>query len=81
MHEIIDKKFYLGPKFGTLINKKWITISELLHVFTAAEGTGGIKVARGNSASATTRTCIRRPISAEKPRGFHGGTDGSLPRG
>jgi hypothetical protein len=31
MHEIIDKKFYLGPKFGTLINKKWITISELLH--------------------------------------------------
>jgi hypothetical protein len=30
MHEIIDKKFYLGPKFGTLINKKWITISELL---------------------------------------------------
>jgi hypothetical protein len=32
MHEIIDKKFYLGPKFGTLINKKWITISELLQV-------------------------------------------------
>jgi hypothetical protein len=31
MHEIIDKKFYLGPKFGILINKKWITISELLH--------------------------------------------------
>jgi hypothetical protein len=30
MHEIIDKKFYLGSKFGTLINKKWITISELL---------------------------------------------------
>jgi hypothetical protein len=30
MHEIIDQKFYLGPKFGTLINKKWITISELL---------------------------------------------------
>jgi hypothetical protein len=30
MHEMIDKKFYLGPKFGTLINKKWITISELL---------------------------------------------------
>jgi hypothetical protein len=22
--------FYLGPKFGTLINMKWITISELL---------------------------------------------------
>jgi hypothetical protein len=34
MHEIIDKKFYLGPKFGTLINKKWITISELLHLTT-----------------------------------------------
>jgi hypothetical protein len=32
MHEIIGKKFYLGPKFGTLINKKWITISELLQV-------------------------------------------------
>jgi hypothetical protein len=31
MHGIIDKKFYLGPKFGTLFNKKWITISELLH--------------------------------------------------
>jgi hypothetical protein len=31
MHEIIDKKFYLGPKFGILINKKWITIYELLH--------------------------------------------------
>jgi hypothetical protein len=30
MHAIIDKKFYLGPKFGILINKKWITISELL---------------------------------------------------
>jgi hypothetical protein len=30
MHEILDQKFYLGPKFGTLINKKWITISELL---------------------------------------------------
>jgi hypothetical protein len=32
MHEIIDKKFYLGLKFGTLSNRKWITISELLHV-------------------------------------------------
>jgi hypothetical protein len=32
MHEIIDKKFYLGPEFGILINKKWITISELLQV-------------------------------------------------
>jgi hypothetical protein len=31
MHEIIDKKFYLGPNFGTLFNMKWITISELLH--------------------------------------------------
>jgi hypothetical protein len=30
MHGIIDKKFYLGPKFGTLIDKKWIKISELL---------------------------------------------------
>jgi hypothetical protein len=30
MHAIIDKKFYLGPKFGTLFIKKWITISELL---------------------------------------------------
>jgi hypothetical protein len=35
MHEIMDKKFYLGPKFGTLFNKKWITISELLHAPTA----------------------------------------------
>jgi hypothetical protein len=31
MHKIIDKKFYLGPIFGSLLNKKWITISELLH--------------------------------------------------
>jgi hypothetical protein len=31
MHEIMNKKFYLGPKFGTLFNSKWITISELLH--------------------------------------------------
>jgi hypothetical protein len=30
MHKIIDKKFYLGPEFGLLINKRWITISELL---------------------------------------------------
>jgi hypothetical protein len=30
MHKIIDKEYYLGPKFGTLINKKGITISELL---------------------------------------------------
>jgi hypothetical protein len=37
MHEIIDKKFYLGPKFGTLINKKWITISELLQYLKAIE--------------------------------------------
>jgi hypothetical protein len=33
MHEIMNRKFYLGPKFGTLFNKKWITISELLHLF------------------------------------------------
>jgi hypothetical protein len=26
----MSKKFYLGPKLGTLFNKKWITISELL---------------------------------------------------
>jgi hypothetical protein len=41
MHTIIDKKFYLGPKFGTLFIKKWITISELLHSptwFSAQEG-------------------------------------------
>jgi hypothetical protein len=31
MHKIMSKKFYLGPKFGTLFDKKWITISELLH--------------------------------------------------
>jgi hypothetical protein len=30
MHAIMNKKFYLGPKFGTLFNNKWITISELL---------------------------------------------------
>jgi hypothetical protein len=30
MHTITDKKFYLGPKFGTLFIKKWIKISELL---------------------------------------------------
>jgi hypothetical protein len=30
MHKI-DKKFHLGPEFDLLINKKWITISELLH--------------------------------------------------
>jgi hypothetical protein len=32
MHKITDKKFYLGPKFGTLIYKKWITISGLLQL-------------------------------------------------
>jgi hypothetical protein len=32
MHEIMNKKFYLGPKFGNLINKKWVTISELLQL-------------------------------------------------
>jgi hypothetical protein len=31
MHKIMNKKFYLSPKFGTLFNNKWITISELLH--------------------------------------------------
>jgi hypothetical protein len=40
MHEIIDKKFYLGPKFGTLFNKKWITISELLHPVSNHHGRG-----------------------------------------
>jgi hypothetical protein len=30
MQKIMGKKFNLGPKFGTLFNKKWITISELL---------------------------------------------------
>jgi hypothetical protein len=30
MHKIMNKKFYLSPKFGTLIHKSWITISELL---------------------------------------------------
>jgi hypothetical protein len=30
----MQKKFYLSPKFGTLINKKWITISELLQTIT-----------------------------------------------
>jgi hypothetical protein len=37
MHAIIDKKFYLGPEYGTLINKKWITISELLQSWTFVE--------------------------------------------
>jgi hypothetical protein len=36
MHKIIDKKFYLGTEFGLLINKRWITISELLHRAMAA---------------------------------------------
>jgi hypothetical protein len=40
MHEIIDKKFYLGPKFGTLINMKWITISELLQGMLGSQGGG-----------------------------------------
>jgi hypothetical protein len=31
MHTIMNKKFYLGPNFGTLFNKSWVTISELLH--------------------------------------------------
>jgi hypothetical protein len=30
MHEIMDKSFIWVQKFGTLFNKKWITISELL---------------------------------------------------
>jgi hypothetical protein len=34
MHTIMSKKFYLGPKFGTLFNRKWITISELLQAQT-----------------------------------------------
>jgi hypothetical protein len=38
MHEIIDKKFYLSPKFGTLFNKKWITISEVLQCLGADAG-------------------------------------------
>jgi hypothetical protein len=32
MHEIMNKKFYLSPKFGTLFNKSWITNSELLQL-------------------------------------------------
>jgi hypothetical protein len=39
MHKIIGKKFYLGLEFGLLINKKWITNSELLHSTTDAAGT------------------------------------------
>jgi hypothetical protein len=38
MHKIIDKKFYLGPKIGTLLNKRWITISELLQLHGELEG-------------------------------------------
>jgi hypothetical protein len=37
MHKIRDKKFYLGPEFGLLINKRWITISELLHASSAPQ--------------------------------------------
>jgi hypothetical protein len=33
MHDIKNKKFYLSPKMGTLINNRWITISELLHAY------------------------------------------------
>jgi hypothetical protein len=38
MHKIMNKKFYLSPKFGTLINNKWITISELLHLASYKKG-------------------------------------------
>jgi hypothetical protein len=53
MHEIMDNKFYLGPKFGTLFNKKWITISELLHTpqhFCPCRPwwCGGCRILRGN---------------------------------
>jgi hypothetical protein len=34
MHTIMNKKFYLGLKFGTLFNKTWVTISELLQLDT-----------------------------------------------
>jgi hypothetical protein len=46
MHEIMNKKFYLGPKFGTLFNNTWITISELLHLcrLIAVEFTGSHKL-------------------------------------
>jgi hypothetical protein len=43
MHEIIDKKFYLGPKFGTLFNKKWITISEVLQSRSEIEPLLGLR--------------------------------------
>jgi hypothetical protein len=42
MHEIMGKKFYLGPKFGTLFNKKWITISELLHLLTSCHSASSL---------------------------------------
>jgi hypothetical protein len=33
MHKMMNKKFYLGPRFGTLFNKKWIKNSELLQCY------------------------------------------------
>jgi hypothetical protein len=40
MHKIMNKKFYLGPNFGTLFNKGWITISELLHLAVSYDEEG-----------------------------------------
>jgi hypothetical protein len=41
MPKIMGKKFYLGPEFGTLFNKKWITIFELLQSATKCNETVG----------------------------------------
>jgi hypothetical protein len=37
----MNKKFYLSPKFGTLFNKSWITISELLQEASGKNKTSG----------------------------------------
>jgi hypothetical protein len=59
MHEIMNKKFYLGPKFGTLFNKKWITISELLHRSLAVIHTSKIDAQGGNNVGSRSAAIIR----------------------
>jgi hypothetical protein len=46
MHKIMNKKFYLSPKFGTLFNKSWITNSELLHPWICCSGLGCLSARR-----------------------------------
>jgi hypothetical protein len=47
MHAIIDKKFYLGPKFGTSVNRKWITNIWVVTGEWEADGTSELDIFAG----------------------------------